>query len=333
MAGLSGIISGGLGLAGSLMGGNEADRDRGYIQGLSNQLANVQFNPYNVSGWGGSGVSFNNGQAQFNYGGYAPLQQQMLNAAMSGFGQAPYAGQQANALTGQIGQYASNMLQNPFAQQFTQDQLSAAGALGERLQGGMQGYYGNTLDLLRQQAQPFEERQFSNLQDNLFSTGRIGSTGGALQTEAFARGLGQADLQRQLQAGQEARASYASDLAGMQQFTQGGLGAGQLSNQMLNTALSQFQQFAPLGMQLQGGAQALGMQGLTGMDMLFQQLLSQGQFGMNLGTNQANTSINALTGALGGANSMAQLAGSGTMGGSWLTNAAPGIGKMIGGWF
>lgn len=56
------------------------------------------------------------------------------------------------------------------------------------------------LGLLRQEAQPFENRAFNRLQDSLFASGRIGTTGGGIQTEAFARGLGQADLARQRQA-------------------------------------------------------------------------------------------------------------------------------------
>lgn len=69
------------------------------------------------------------------------------------------------------------------------------------------------LGLLREQAAPFEQRAFNSLQDNLFATGRMGTTGGGIQTEAFARGLGQADLARQLAAfdvGQQAQASAAN---------------------------------------------------------------------------------------------------------------------------
>ena len=54
------------------------------------------------------------------------------------------------------------------------------------------------LDLLRQQAAPFEQRAGQALNDNQFATGRLGTTGGFRGQEAFARGLGQADLSRQL---------------------------------------------------------------------------------------------------------------------------------------
>lgn len=76
-----------------------------------------------------------------------------------------------------------------------------AGTYADRiLGGGAQDVADQRLALLREQAAPFEQRQFNRLQNNLFSTGRLGITGGGLQTEAFARGLGQADLARQVEA-------------------------------------------------------------------------------------------------------------------------------------
>jgi len=46
----------------------------------------------------------------------------------------------------------------------------------------------------------------------LFATGRLGTSGGGLQTEAFARGLGRADLERQLIAGEEGRSAQTAQL-------------------------------------------------------------------------------------------------------------------------
>lgn len=54
-------------------------------------------------------------------------------------------------------------------------------------------------DLLSQQAAPGEQRAFNRLNDSMFSTGRLGTTGGGIQTEAFARGIAEADLGRQVQ--------------------------------------------------------------------------------------------------------------------------------------
>lgn len=102
------------------------------------------------------------------------------------------------------------------------------------LPGTQQQSTAETLGLLRQQAQPFEERAFSNLQDNLFATGRLGTTGGGLQTEAFARGLGQADLSRQLAASTEGRAAQEAQL---------GLGQGlsQEQDSLMTNAMNRFE--------------------------------------------------------------------------------------------
>lgn len=114
--------------------------------------------------------------------------------------------------------------------------------------------YGNTLNTLREQARPQEERQFASLQDNLFATGRLGSTGGALQTEAFARGLGQADLSRQLAAGQEGRLAQQNALG----IGQGAFGLG---DQLLNSAFGRFGQTAQLAGDLNQARFARSMYG------------------------------------------------------------------------
>ena len=110
--------------------------------------------------------------------------------------------------------------------------MQAQGAFGG-LAGTQEQARQQTLDLLRQQAAPEEERSFANLQDQLFATGRLGTSGGGLQTEAFARGLGRADLERQLMAGQEGRSA---------QTAQMNLGTGLASQQddTLTNALQRF---------------------------------------------------------------------------------------------
>ena len=102
------------------------------------------------------------------------------------------------------------------------------------------------LDLLREQARPFEERAFANLQDNLFSTGRLGTTGGSLQTEAFARGLGQADLSRQIAASAEGRAFQNQALTGARNLTTLGTGVRSLEEDLLSGAFRRFDSTAGL---------------------------------------------------------------------------------------
>jgi len=129
---------------------------------------------------------------------------------------------------------------NPFQQGLQNSLLGQAQGSFDALPGTQQAARDQQLALLRQEAQPFEDRAFANLQDNQFATGRLGSTGGALQTEAFARGLGQADLSRQLQAGQEGRSAQGAQLG----LAQGQLGAGsdirQMQDQLLSNATNRF---------------------------------------------------------------------------------------------
>lgn len=103
-----------------------------------------------------------------------------------------------------------------------------------------------TLDTLRAQAQPFETRAYDKLQNDQFARGQMGSSGGALQTEAFARGLGQADTDRQLQANNEARLTQQNALGlGQGMAGIGGNVAG-LDDQLLQSAFGRFAQTAGL---------------------------------------------------------------------------------------
>jgi hypothetical protein len=126
---------------------------------------------------------------------------------------------QLGGLAGRLGsgsdaasQYAmmSMMGMAPGQQEAGQMFGAGMGLLGERAQSYDQ-VAAQRLGLLREQAAPFEQRAFNGLNQNLFSTGRSGTTGGGLQTEAFARGLGQADTARQLDAQGFAEQLYGRD--------------------------------------------------------------------------------------------------------------------------
>ena len=117
----------------------------------------------------------------------------------------------------------ANQLRTSGFQRGLQDQFGGAAARSLATAGLDPSVLGQQrLDILRQQAAPFEQRAFNNLQTNLFNTGRLGTTGGGLQTEAFARGLGQADLGRQL----------AAQDFGFQQQNAAAARAGQFTNQL-----------------------------------------------------------------------------------------------------
>lgn len=215
------------------------------------------------------------------------------------------AGQQLGGAVGDISNFR-NMFQDPL-QQGILSSIQDASLTGEQAAT-------RHLDLLRQQAQPFEERAFSDLNENLFGTGRIGTSGGALQTEAFARGLGQADLSRQLAASGEGRAATQQALA---QAT----GLGGLQDSLLGNALSRFGGLTDLGARLSGqrfdqgtglfgtGLQAAGapaayqagqlgnltsaLQGLTGLTNIS---TVPANLALQFMQSQANTRINQASG-------------------------------------
>ena len=166
----------------------------------------------------------------------------------------------------------------------------AFGVAGQQLGeiGGFEDVRSRQLDLLRQQAAPFEERQFSNLQDTLFAQGRLGSTGGALQTEAFARGLGQADLSRQLAASGEAR-NFQQNALGLAQgaFGIGGQQRG-LSDSLLSSAFGNFGNIAGLSSDIE---QSRFGQSMMGQNNLFSQL--QGLMGNQVGLAQAQQGLDS----------------------------------------
>lgn len=94
-------------------------------------------------------------------------------------------------------------------------------------------YANSVYQNLTQQAQPWTDAQTAALQDSEFGKGQSGTSGGALQTQAFAQGLGTADLQRQVtaqQMGQQQQAQAVSNASSLS-------GAG---NALLNNAFSNF---------------------------------------------------------------------------------------------
>jgi len=220
---------------------------------------------------------------------------QLLGGANSAFTQA----QQGLSTAGQLGGFNPAALfagaqgiagQIPGSNQFQTGLQGTAFGNAQALLGSLgQTYdqaYGNTLNTLRAQAQPEEARAFAGLTDNLFATGRLGSTGGALQTEAFARGLGQADLSRQLAAtnmaqqaqqnqlglavgqsglGTSLAAQGNNNMAALSNAMQGMFGAGfqgsSLQDQLLNSAFGRFGQTTQLAADLNQARFARSMYG------------------------------------------------------------------------
>lgn len=86
--------------------------------------------------------------------------------------------------------------------------------LGQSMMGrNYNDVFNQRLGLLREQAQPFEDRAANSFLSRQYAMGRMGSTGGGRDTEAFARGLAQADTTRQLDAMNLSESLYGRDQA------------------------------------------------------------------------------------------------------------------------
>jgi hypothetical protein len=230
----------------------------------------VQIGSFQGQG-GGYGYNVNPamGQTSLDYGAQGNLLNQMFGGLaqqqLGGFNQAQYGinqalvnqgynlGQFGNpvdaqqaGLTGQLGTsfqnandaYAGLAQSGQASMQNLQN--TAFGGAAQQAALASQGFNDvrdSTLATLREQAQPFEQRQQNALNQNLFSTGRLGTSGGALQTEAFARGLGQADLSRQLEATNQARLTQQQALTQAQ-------GLSGIGSNILNDAFGRFNQTA-----------------------------------------------------------------------------------------
>lgn len=265
----------------------------GALPGLFGQALNTQdpslgqfgqqLNP--LISQAGQGGAFGLGQA-------GPQNQQLIQQLL---GQA--GGLQQGAL-GQLGQGSGNQFLNQAGGLFNQGAQLAGQAPFDPSQ-----LVNDRLSLLRQQAAPQEESQFNSLQNRLFSQGRLGSTGGSNDIEAFARGLGQADLGRQLsaqnlglQAQQQSagilgqQAGLFGQLGGQTAALGQGLGQQDISRAGLLGNLSQglFGQAQGFGGQdiSRLGTGLQGAQGLLGLSGNLSGSLFQGQFGVNDATNQ-----------------------------------------------
>lgn len=132
------------------------------------------------------------------------------------------------------------------------------GLFGQGLTDRIQGNY----DLLSQIAAPGEQRAKVGLEDQLFSMGQSGTSGGAEHFRALQEALSQADLQRQASAVGLGRQEALDRFTGASGAVQQGM-AGQLQNYNI-------------------GAGSFG-----GLQQLFQNLLQQAGLGVGAGGGQA----------------------------------------------
>jgi len=312
------VIGAAVSLVGTAVSADQAGKDRSAQKKAAKKLSNVTFDPKSITGPGGAGVTFGEEGTQFDLGGFQGIFDQFGDAASAGIEGGLDLQDASNQFLpgifqgiGQAGQLSQEAFDRAGDLQFDgfqrglQDQLfGGAGQSLNRLSGGFDDIQANTLNLLRQQAAPFEQRAFGNLQDNQFATGRLGSSGGALQTEAFARGLGQADTDRQLASFGEARNVQQSFQQLLQQQLGGGQGLAGQESDLLNSAFSQFGNTLGLANDLSTdvfnrGSSTFnqGFQGAGGQQALIQMLMGLGNFSGNLEQSRANTELQAKGGA------------------------------------
>lgn len=215
---------------------------------------------------------------------------QFLNAGQQGL---PQMMGGAGQMFGNTLAQAQGQFDNPFAQGLTNSLLGQSQAAFDALPGTAEARQQQALNLMREQAQPFEERAFSNLQDKLFMQGQGGTSGGGLQMEAFARGLSQADTSRQLQAMQEGRAAAQHQMAQGTGMATQAMGLQGLQDQLLTGATNRFNATGAFaqGLQNQQYGQALStLQNIFAPQQL-QQQLTGGYLGH---LNNLNTGIGAI---------------------------------------
>lgn len=291
-------------------------------QAMLNRLAQVNFDPKAAVDPFGTGVSFDQqGRPIFDFGQFGPINE-MLGVGSAGdvaqgsglqqsaLGRADFARDAANLdrLNAFGMQDILNLRTGGFGDQGnTGRQFGLSNLLASEATQGFDDLRADTLGRLDELARPQEERAFANLQDNLFATGRIGSTGGALQTEAFARGLGDAATARSLQADQVARQARNDAIAGSATASNVGQQLLGLEDSLYANALNRFAGTLGLDQDLRANefdfGSALFNQGLTGLGAqsgILDQLIQMGQFGANLGGQEASTRISALGGSAGG---------------------------------
>jgi hypothetical protein len=148
----------------------------------------------------------------------------------------------------------------------------------DEAQQGFESLRADTLSTLRERDREGEDRAAAGLADELFGTGRLGTTGGGRDISDFAQGLARADLDRQLAATGEARAARESsgNLASL--FGQLGTGVTSLAPNIFNAGTNMFAQgnvMDQLGLGVLGAGTDITNAG-TALSSLMPQLINAG---------------------------------------------------------
>lgn len=321
---IAGLVSGAVGSK------KQADAQKKATQAATQA---AQYNPYDVNGPFGN-VSFDPTNQSVSSSMSPEMQQfrslfgdqalQYLNgnSPTSGFqnyanqvggGQLPQLFGQAIDTAGNIPISAYNQYQNTM------------GNLGQQAQGlfDLSGLTNSRLEMLRQQAAPYEQRQMDMVANSAFARGQLGGPGGRLALSNFGDSLARADLGRQMAAqdlGVQAQ-GVGGNLIGLQ----GNLAQGMFGNAitMSNLANTRAQQRLQNATGLFGFGQELSQQDYN---------QGQGYFGNMQGMDEQMRQWIALGGNIGGQQSQAganqgqfMMQNSGSPGGAFLSTLGTGL--------
>lgn len=298
---------------------------------LKSIQANGQLNQSTLTGPGGSSAGLTPGASGINssidlgslgpaFAGLTNFGTGAVNAASGMSGGLPSSVSGANTgVQGAIGG-------NPFQAGLANTAFSGAQQQAQLASQGFPDVYNSTLSNLRSNAAPNNLLAANQLQDSLFGTGRLGTTGGGLLATSFAKGLGQADASYQLQAQQMAQSAQQNALGLSQGLAGIGSGVSSLGENLTqglfnrnNTNLGNQVQLSQLPGALQGQQLGLGLQGLGGASALQAGGLNQFQAALAAAVQQAQAR-NATAGAQANlGNTKAQTPTSGDIWGQVLT--------------
>jgi hypothetical protein len=331
-----------LGLIGTIGGGalsaNAAGNTSDSLSGLLRSLGSTQLQPFQMQGPGGQWAGLNpngalpgaSGGGGSMYaggsGGWIPtpgggMQPIMTMGAGGGSGATGMGGGMAGVGLGSLDpafnslvNYGTSEINNAANMpQFGNSLQGAAygGAINQinDIGSSYQSVFNNILGNMRANAAPDNLLAANKLQDSLFGTGRLGSTGGGLLAESFAKGLGQADASYQLAAMQGAQQQRTNSLG----LAQGLAGIGgditNLDQQLRTGTLGR-------GLQALAGQAGLNTQGLNNFQAALQSAIAQ---------TQARTATAGAQASLAGA--QAQTPTSGDVWGQILTGIG---GRLLG---
>ena len=403
-AAIPAVIGAGASLLGARKAKKSADADRAQQQAVIDRLGDVEFDPQTAFGPSGTGFDFETmvgslgewapfqdmfgGLADLSLGQGTDIQQSALAMGipelMAGFEQSGNlrdmaygdifsAGDSAAGLQDFFSggmDWAQGQLGNHFAEgagiRAGAADLAARGdSFLDAAGGGFDNIRADTLNLLRERDREGEDRAAAGLADQLFGTGRLGTTGGGREISDFAQGLAKADIDRQLAANQEARSvqrqqadigtqirnlvpsliNAGTGVSGLEQIPLRAMSdfgsnfgmAAELEDSLLNSAFNRFGSTSNLTNDMFGdffniGTSMIGQGGdalstAMGMENF---PLEWARFAANLGATGANTEIAA---AGGQGNVAADFGPSGNdLMAAGLSNLGKGLFESSGGW-